>query len=77
MAKKFKNEKNIVIAKIDATENEAHAAYEVSGYPTIYYALPGKKDRPIKMDGGREFSDLVKFIEDNSVVLKKKDKQEL
>lgn len=72
LAIKFKNEKDIVIAKMDGTTNEGPSQYKVEGFPTIYYALPGKKNKPIKLEGKRDMKSLVGFIESNSVILKKK-----
>lgn len=76
VAKKFKNEKDIVIAKIDGSANEAPSQYKVEGFPTIYYALPGRKTEPIKLEGKRDTEGLQKFIEENSEILKKKAKKE-
>jgi len=77
LAAKFKNEKNIVIAKMDGTENEAPSQYKVEGFPTIYYAVPGKKLEPIKLDGKRDMEALIEFVETNSNIVKKKKKTEL
>ncbi len=38
LAKKYKKEKNLVIAKMDATANDAPREYPVEGFPTIYFA---------------------------------------
>ena len=75
LAAKFKNEKNIVIAKMDGTENEAPSQYKVEGFPTIYYAVPGKKLEPIKLDGKRDMEALIEFVESNSNILNKKNKK--
>jgi len=75
LAKKFTNEKDIIIAKIDGTANEGPSQYPVSGFPTIYYAKPGQKDKPIALSGKRDLEGLVKFVEDNSDILKKKEEK--
>ncbi|KAG0028482.1 hypothetical protein BGZ82_008423 [Podila clonocystis] len=57
----FAKEKNVVIAKVDATvETVSAAKYGVSGYPTIkYFAADGSV---IEYEGGREEQDFIDFI---------------
>ena len=52
LAKKFKKEKNLVIAKMDASANDTPKEYPVEGFPTIYFAtryvlymLPEREER--------------------------------
>jgi len=78
LAKALKDEKDIVIAKIDATANDIPPSFKVEGFPTMYYALPGKKSEPIKFESGeRDVEGMKKFIKENSVVMKKSEKDEL
>lgn len=76
LAKHFKYEKDVIIAKIDGTANEGPKQYPASGFPTIYYAKPGRKNQPIKLTGQRDYNALVKFVEDNSDIIKKKASKE-
>jgi len=81
LAKKFKNEKNLVIAKMDATANDLPEGYEVEGYPTIYFAKPGRKSAPAKFHGDKTLEELEKFVRERAVLSfgkgkKKKDKKD-
>lgn len=78
LAKKFKKHKNLVIAKMDATANDAPDNYSSSGYPTIYFAPANNKDSPISYTGDRKLEDLVKFVKQHATVgLDKTKKDEL
>ena len=73
LAKEFKGEKDIIIAKIDGTANDAPPEYAVTDFPTMYYAIPGKKLDPIPLESEkRDMEGFKKFIEEKSVILKKK-----
>ncbi|KAL7840830.1 hypothetical protein AOLI_G00261530 [Acnodon oligacanthus] len=75
LGKKYKNEKNLVIAKMDTTANDVpHNSYQVEGFPTIYFAPSDKKQSPIKFEGGeRNVESLSKFIEEHATKLSQKD----
>jgi len=62
LGEKFAGSKDIVIAKMDATANGVPPPYDVTGFPTLYWAPMGSKDSPKKYQGGREVSDFVDYI---------------
>jgi len=62
LALAFAGETDVLIAKVDATEEPDLAnKYEVTGYPTIKFFPPGSSE-PESYEGGREVDDMVKFI---------------
>uniref|UniRef100_A0A665WCE8 Protein disulfide-isomerase A4 n=1 Tax=Echeneis naucrates TaxID=173247 RepID=A0A665WCE8_ECHNA len=75
LGKKYKGEKNLVIAKMDATANDVpNDSYKVEGFPTIYFAPSNSKQSPIKLEGGdRTIDGLSKFIENHATKLQKRD----
>ncbi|KAL3865494.1 hypothetical protein ACJMK2_042879 [Sinanodonta woodiana] len=62
LAEKLKDEPELTIAKMDATANDVPKPYEVSGFPTIYFAPKGNKKNPQKYNGGREVDEFLKFL---------------
>lgn len=74
LGKKYKHEKNLVIAKMDATANDvSHESYKVEGFPTIYFAPSNKKESPVKFEGGqRDVDALSKFVEEHATKLSQK-----
>ena len=63
---KEKNPK-VVLAKMDATENEVEGV-EITGFPTIKFYPGDKKDRrPKDYSGERTMDGIIKFLQDNCV----------
>jgi len=60
---KFAGNPNVIIAKIDATEND-HPA-DVEGFPTIIFYPAGAKDAPIPYEGDRTTDAMYKFVVKN------------
>jgi len=56
----FKGSPNVVIAKIDATENDTPE--EIRGFPTLIF-YPQGSTKGIKYEGGRTSADMIKWIE--------------
>jgi len=77
LAKRFKDVKNLVIAKMDATANDSPDPYTAGGFPTIYFSPAGKKSSPISYSGDRSFKDLEKFVLDHATVSLARVKEEL
>jgi len=62
----FANEKNVVIAKVDATiEKELGTRFGVSGYPTIKFFKKGGVSEEA-YNGGRTADDIVNFVNKES-----------
>lgn len=68
LGKSLKKEKNLVIAKIDATANDIPDEYKVEGFPTIYYAPANDKDNPLKFEGDRTVEGFTKYLENHATV---------
>ena len=62
LAEKLAGEKDIVIAKMDATANDHPSQYQVQGFPTIYFSRKGQKASPVQYQGGREVDDFIKYL---------------
>lgn len=61
LAQKVQSNPEIVIAKMDATENE-HPLMPVTGFPTLRLFKPNDTN-PIDYTGDRSLGDLLNFIE--------------
>jgi protein disulfide-isomerase A1 len=67
VAKKLKKlNPNLIMAKIDAIENEVESI-QISSFPKVKF-FPGKKKNkaPIDYDGDNSIDDIIKFIKENS-----------
>ncbi|CAD6187962.1 unnamed protein product [Caenorhabditis auriculariae] len=62
-----KTEPNLVLAKMDATANDAPAQFAVEGFPTIYFAPSGNKGEPMKYNGNRDLDHLKDFLKKHAV----------
>ena len=67
LAKKFKKYENLVIAKFDATANDAPPEFEFKGFPTIFFVAAGELNNVIKYEGNREVEDFSKFLQENAI----------
>ena len=56
----FADNDNVVIAKVDATENDTPA--KVQGFPTLIFYPAGKKDQPMPYEGDRTPAAMADFI---------------
>lgn len=62
LAASLKDDDNVIIAKVDATENDTPSGYQVRGFPTLFYAAPGSKDTPEKYQGARTVEAWTTFL---------------
>eukprot|EP00186_Timspurckia_oligopyrenoides_P002828 CAMPEP_0182443714 /NCGR_PEP_ID=MMETSP1172-20130603/2370_1 /TAXON_ID=708627 /ORGANISM="Timspurckia oligopyrenoides, Strain CCMP3278" /LENGTH=498 /DNA_ID=CAMNT_0024639071 /DNA_START=108 /DNA_END=1604 /DNA_ORIENTATION=+ len=62
----LKGDENVVIAMMDATENEAPKAVRAKGFPTIHFYPAGKVQQGIEYKGDRSEEDLISFISKHS-----------
>ncbi|CAI4229691.1 unnamed protein product [Auanema sp. JU1783] len=62
-----KTQPNLILAKFDATANDAPSGFNVEGFPTIYFAPSGKKTEPIKYNGNRALDHLTDFMKQHGV----------
>lgn len=71
LGKKYQAEKNLVIAKMDASANDVpNDEYKVEGFPTIYFAPSDGKRKPVKFESGdRTVDSLSKFLEEHATKL--------
>jgi protein disulfide-isomerase A1 len=68
LAEAFKDEPNLVIAKFDATANEAEDV-EIRGYPTLLW-YPKDNKTGVPYEGERDLESFKKWLGENSSVLK-------
>jgi protein disulfide-isomerase A1 len=63
LAETFSDVDSIVIAKMDATENEVdHPGVDVRGFPTIIFFPGNDKSKPIVYDGARDVEGFTDFL---------------
>ncbi|VDP36652.1 unnamed protein product [Soboliphyme baturini] len=72
LATQLRSDANLVIAKMNAIDNDSPVEYSVNGFPTIYFAPSGKKEKPISYSGERKVEDFINFLKQNAVVSFKK-----
>lgn len=67
LAKHFKKYPDLVIAKFDATANDAPPEFEFKGFPTFFFVAAGELNNVVKYEGGREIKDFIAFLQEHAV----------
>ncbi|RHY25784.1 hypothetical protein DYB32_008102 [Aphanomyces invadans] len=63
LAENFASVESIMIAKMDATENEVdHPNVDVKGFPTIFFFPANDKANPIPYEGARDVAGFTEFL---------------
>ena len=75
LAKKFKKNDNLIIAKFDATLNDPPSQFEFTGFPTIFF-VSASNDITV-YSGGREVDDMTAYLKKMTKKKKKTNKDEL
>lgn len=65
LATKLGDVKTLVIAKMDATKNDAPKEYKAQGFPTLHF-FPAGSTEGKPYEGGRTLKDFVKFLQENA-----------
>lgn len=63
LGEEYQNDANVVIAKVDATENDTPA--KIEGFPTIIFYPAGDKSNPLTFEGDRSVEAMSAFIKEN------------
>jgi len=61
----YKNQNDVVIAKMDATTNDPPKGHNIQGFPTIKKFFPTNNKAGVLYEGDRSLESLKKFIDDN------------
>jgi len=64
-AETLKNNKNIVITKIDSTANEVEGV-EIKGFPTLKFYPGNDKSHPVDYEGERTAAGIVSWLKEHS-----------
>jgi len=64
----FKDQDSIVIAKIDATENDTPV--DIRGFPTLMFFPANGKDAPVTYEGDRTEEAMAEFVREHASTLK-------
>lgn len=65
LAKDLAGVETLVIAKMDATGNDAPVEYKAKGFPTMHF-FPAGKSEGIAYEGGRTKEDFIKFFKEHA-----------
>ena len=65
LARKLSNSNNLVIAEVDATQNDTDN-FKIGGFPTFHLFKANDKKNPVNFEGDRTLDGFVKFVKDNA-----------
>jgi len=69
LGESFADTPTIVIAKIDATENDTPV--DIRGFPTLMFYPADDKANPLTYEGDRTETAMAQFVRENAATLKK------
>lgn len=64
-AKRLANNPNIILAKVDSTENEVPGV-DIQGFPTLKFWGKDKSVEPIEYNGGRDADGLIQWLREHT-----------
>ena len=64
-AKRLANNPNIMLVKVDSTENEV-AGVDITGFPTLKFWGKDKSAAPVDYNGGRDADGLIQWLKEHT-----------